>query len=155
MFKRTLLFILVQVSITVAAPPSREPVNLDALKHEIRTYVSSGKYAEDLATAAGEARSWIEQRAAQRAPGERLAVVFDLDETLLSNWPFMVEEDFGGTDAAWDAWFMKAQAPAIEPVRAVFHLARKLGVEVCFITGRRERVRSGTEKNLQTIRSAS
>jgi len=39
----------------------------------------------------------------------------------------------------------------IEPVREIFRTARKLGVEVFFITGRRERVRAGTEANLRKV----
>ena len=40
-------------------------------------------------------------------------------------------------------------APAIEPVREVFRTARRLGVAVVFITGRRDpRDRAGTELNL-------
>ena len=42
-------------------------------------------------------------------------------------------------------------APAIEPVRDVFRAARRLGVDVVFVTGRHERDRSGTEKNLRAI----
>jgi acid phosphatase len=135
----------------LGAAPSREPANLESLKEEIRTYVAAGKYREDVAAVAAEAQAWIEQRAAKRAPGERLAVVLDIDETTLSNWPFLLEQDFGGTDAAWDAWFAAAKAPVIEPVREVFRAARKLGVEVLFITGRRERVRAGTEANLRVV----
>jgi acid phosphatase len=148
---RTWAVLIATVAIALGAPPSREPANLGSLKQQIRAYVSAGTYQEDIAAVAADAKVWIEQRAAKRVPGERLAAVFDLDETLLSNVPFMLEQDFGGTDAAWDAWFVAAEAPAIEPVRDVFWTARKLGIEVFFITGRRERVRVGTEANLRTV----
>ena len=42
-----------------------------------------------------------------------------------------------------------AVAPALAPVRALFQTTRALGVAVIFITGRRERDRPGTEKNLR------
>ena len=130
---------------------SHEPANIYPLKQEIRAYVSSGQYSRDIGAVAEKARGWIEARAAKRAPSERLAVVFDLDETLLSNWPSISERDFGYMATAWDAWVAEGTAPAIEPVRDVYRVARRAGLEVIFLTGRRERDRSGTEKNLRAI----
>ncbi len=135
----------------VAAPASREPVNLDLRKAEIREYVDSGKYQEDIAAVAAEAKTWVESRAAKRAAGERLAVVFDLDETLLLNWPYINSIGLGYDPAGWDAWVKQGEAAPIEPVREVYRAARKLGLDVIFITGRRERDRAGTEKNLKAI----
>lgn len=136
-------------SVTLAAPPSREPANLDHLKAEIRLYVESGQYHEDVATVAADAKAWIETRAKQGGKG--LTVVFDLDETLLSNWPHMKAMGFGYVAEAWTAWVKQGEAPAIEPVREVYRTARKLGIDVVFITGRREHDRPGTEKNLRAI----
>jgi predicted secreted acid phosphatase len=132
-------------------PVSHEPANLYPLKQEIRAYVDSGQYERDIAVVAAEAQGWLERRAAQRAAGERLAVVFDLDETLLSNWPEISAQDFGYNAAAWDAWVKAGTAPVIAPVREVQRAARRLGLEVIFLTGRRERDRPGTEKNLRDI----
>ncbi|MEO5958560.1 MAG: HAD family acid phosphatase [Opitutaceae bacterium] len=129
----------------------REPANLSLLKEEIRRYVESGTYERDIAAVAMRASSWIEQRAAKRGAGERLAIVFDLDETLLSNWPHIGAQDFGYVPAGWDEWMKEGRAPAIEPVREVYRTARRLGVEVVFLTGRREKDRPGTEKNLRAI----
>jgi len=78
-------------------------------------------------------------------------MVFDLDETLLSNWAEDQLVNFGYTAESWDAWVEEGKAPAIEPVRELYRTARRLGVEVIFITGRRERDRAGTEKNLRGI----
>jgi predicted secreted acid phosphatase len=133
----------------LAATASREPANLDALKQEIQVYVDSGRYQQDIAAVAGEARVWLERRAAQG--GKRLAVVFDLDETLISNWSHMQEMGFAYVPAAWTAWVRSARGTAIEPVREVYRLARRLGVEVVFLTGRLERDRIGTKENLRAI----
>ncbi|MBI4625200.1 MAG: acid phosphatase [Verrucomicrobia bacterium] len=144
---------------------SREPPNLYPHKQEIRAYVDSGAYDRDIASVARRARSWLETRAtpvggAQGGRidgalggrgGGKLAMVFDLDETLLSNWPQLSALDFGYLPAAWDAWVDAGTAPAIEPVRDLYRAARRLGVEVIFITGRLERDRAGTEKNLRAI----
>jgi predicted secreted acid phosphatase len=88
---------------------------------------------------------------ARRLPDERLAVVLDIDETVLSNLPEMRANDFGYLPAAWDAWVARGEAPVIEPVLAFYRAARVAGVDVLFITGRKESDRPGTEKNLKGV----
>lgn len=130
-----------------------EPPNLGLLKQELVAYAESGAYARGLAAVAAEARTWIEQRAARATDDERgrLAVVLDLDETLLSNLSHIRAQDFGYLPPVWSAWVAKAAAPAIEPVAEVYRAARRRGVAVFYITGRRESDRPGTERNLQAL----
>lgn len=151
MFPRVVLCLagLLLTSGVFAAPPSREPANLDVLKHEITAYVDTGKYREDIAAVAAEAMAWLERRAAQG--GLRLTMIFDLDETLISNWSHMKQMGFAYVPAAWRAWVQSGSAPAIEPVRDVYRTARRLGIDVVFLTGRDESDRTGTEKNLRSI----
>lgn len=135
-----------------------EPANLSSLKQEIVRYVESGRYQSQLQRVSAQATKWLEKR--QRHPantremagaGTRLAVVFDLDETLWSNLPHMRAMDFGYQPAAWDAWVARGEAPAIEPVREIYRRARQEGFDVILITARHERDRAGTEKNLHAI----
>jgi predicted secreted acid phosphatase len=133
------------------ATRSDEPRNLDLLKADIRDYVKSGRYQAAIAIEAGKASAWIVERASHRAPNERLAIVFDLDETLLSNWPEIESIGLGYSPPVWEAWVADGKAPAIEPVRDLYRMAQKLGLEIYFITGRRERQRADTEKNLRAI----
>lgn len=143
------------------ATRSLEPRNLSLLKQEIRAYVESGAYSREVAAVAAQAGRWIEERAGQtrESPGRvtsgKMTVILDLDETLLSNWPEMVALDFGHSSATWSAWVAEGRAPVIEPVREVYRTARRLGVDVIFLTGRRERDRPGTEKNLKAIDCAN
>ena len=129
--------------------PSTGLVNLTAAKAAVVAYVDNGGYDRDLATVAAEARSWIEQRAARKGAGERLAVVVDIDETVLSSYPQMKAQDFGYVPEVWNAWVARGVAPAIAPMREVYLTARRLGVDVLFVTGRKDpRDRPGTEANL-------
>jgi acid phosphatase len=137
------------VAVAGCSSVTHEPPNLSPHKRQIRAYVESGQYMRDLDTVAVRASAWIEQRAARG--GNRLTVVFDLDETLLFNWPHISAMDFGYVVAEWNRWVDDAKAPAIEPVREVYRTARRLGVEVVFITGRPEAQREGTERNLRAI----
>jgi len=126
-----------------------EPPNLYLLKQELIAYAESGAYARSLAAVAAEAKAWVERRAAPPQPGGRLAIVFDLDETLLSNLAHMREMDFGYLPELWDQWVAEGTAPAIQPVKEVYLAARARGVAVFYLTGRREKDRPGTEANLR------
>lgn len=133
-----------------ASPPA-EPRNLSLLKAEIRGYVASGAYDHEVARVAGEAGRWVIERAERRRPGERPALVLDLDETLWSNWELMNRLDLGYVPAEWERWVDAAAAPAIGPVRDLFLLARAREVAVILITARPERQRDATERNLRAI----
>ncbi|MBC7369399.1 MAG: HAD family acid phosphatase [Undibacterium sp.] len=130
------------------AAGAAEPRNLSVLKQEIVAYVDSGEYEADVKAAVAPALEFLAERVARKATDERLAVVLDIDETALSNLPHMRAFDFGYVPPEWDAWVARGAAPAIAPVLAFFQAARRAGVAVIFITGRREKDRPGTEKNL-------
>jgi putative acid phosphatase of HAD superfamily subfamily IIIB len=49
----------------------------------------------------------------------------------------------------WIAWDLRARTPAIKQMLTVFKQARSLGVAVFFISGRDERQRFATIKNLR------
>lgn len=138
---------LLLVSLGVAQPA---PLNLSEAKSAVRAYHDSGRYQQDVERVADWAITWLEKRAADRQPGERLAVLFDVDETVLSNYPHMVERDFGYVPTEWTKWVDKAAAPPIEPMREVYRTAMRLNLEVIFLTGRADPAeRVGTIKNLQ------
>ncbi|HVU17043.1 MAG TPA: HAD family acid phosphatase [Candidatus Didemnitutus sp.] len=140
----------------LASLPAAEPRNLNLLKNEIRAYIESGEYDRDIAQVVADARKWLEQRIAaeeQRPAGERhrLAAVFDIDETLLSNLPHMRKMDFGYVPSAWSQWVDTGEAPAIAPVRDLLLFARQKGMAIFILTGRFEPDRSGTEKNMHAV----
>jgi putative acid phosphatase of HAD superfamily subfamily IIIB len=140
-------------------PPPVSPANIGDLKTEAEGYYDSGAYLTDLQLATAPAITWIDEE----APAvDRAAVVFDIDETALSNWSAIEANDFGrviaGPCAAppkgpcgWRAWDMRAQATVIQPTMDVFTAARDLGTAVFFITGRDESQRAATERNLADV----
>lgn len=135
--------LLVLVSCTV---PESGPRNLSLAKQEVGAYADSGKYQAELGVVARRATRWIEARAGRGGGG--LAVVFDIDETMLSNLPHMKESDWGYREKEWDKWMAKSAAPAIIPVREVYQTALDCGVAVFFITGRTAKDRRNTARNL-------
>lgn len=143
--------LLIASALAGCATPSGEPRNLSTHKLELVAYEDAGEYDRQIAAVAARAQAWIERRAAKPAGEARLAVVFDLDETLLRNLPHIRRQDFGYVSEVWHEWVATGGALAIEPVRAVYRAARRVGADVFFITGRGERDRDGTERNLRAI----
>jgi acid phosphatase len=134
------------------APSERIP-NLDKLKDELKQYractCTCGCYAKDLELQAGRAIAFLRRRAQRRGPEEKLALVLDIDETTLSNYEEMEKAGFGYDARVFDAWVESAQAPAIPGTLQLFKEAKRLGVGVFFLTGRREGQRAATERNLR------
>ena len=137
---------------SVNAPAESLP-NLDALKKELKQYhectCSCGCYARDLDRQADRAISFLRRRAIHPRSQEKLAMVFDIDETAVTNWQELVQADFAYNKAAFDAWNETGQAPAIPGSLRIDKEAQRLGVAVFFITGRPERERAITEQNLK------
>lgn len=144
------LFALVLV-IAGHGAETREPANIFLLKQELSAYVDSGRYAEDIAAVAAEANAWLEERVAAKKPGERLAIVLDIDETALSNLPELRGNDYGYRPVSWVPWVRSGKAPAIAPVLELFRAARRHDIAVMLLTGRTEGDRPGTEANLRAV----
>jgi predicted secreted acid phosphatase len=134
-----------------------QPLNLDELKQQLVAYQSSGDYERGLAAVAARAQAYVEAHA---AGVENPALVLDIDETSLSNWPRIVADDFGyipsgacnrlpkGPCGA-KAWELKGEVPVIDPTLKLFDAARAKGLSVFFITGRDESERAATIRNLR------
>ena len=139
-----------------AAIAPTEPANVGLAKLVAVKYHDSGDYMSDLAGAAAPANDWLRQRAPQVS---RPALVLDIDDTALTNWPVILANDFGRFPAGpcllpdgpcgWHAWDLRGQDAPIAPTLQVFQTARALGVTVFFISGRPESERAATERNLR------
>jgi len=136
--------------------PCPIPANLGDLKRQITEYKRSGAYDRDVAAVLQSAQDWVERRAPMvRKP----ALVLDIDETSLSNWPQIVADDYGritngpcnlpAGPCGQSTWEARGEDEAIVPTLKLFNRARQLGVSVFFITGRNELVRFATEANLR------
>jgi predicted secreted acid phosphatase len=155
MFARTLAAaagVLVVLAGTVDAAradpvdTSAEPANVGDAKFAAVQYHDSGQYQHDLAEVAAQAINWI---ANSVLTTPRAAVVFDIDETALSNWE-AIDGPCDLPDAcAWRAWDLTARSAVIQPTLETYNMAKSLGAALFFITGRDESQRAATEHNLQ------
>ncbi len=148
---------------TSPAPPpviaSSEPANVGDAKIAATLYHDSGAYERDLASAAAPANAWLTQRAPSAT---RPAIVFDIDETALSNWEVIKADEFGRVipgpcahlpdgPCGWEAWDLRSQDKPIDATLQLYRHARSLNVPVFFITGRSESQRRATERNLRKV----
>ncbi|HVI46584.1 MAG TPA: 5'-nucleotidase, lipoprotein e(P4) family [Chitinophaga sp.] len=81
-----------------------------------------------------------------------LAVVTDIDETVLDNSPYSVHQALSGKgydDKSWMKWTAKAVADTVPGALTFFRYAASKGVKVFYITNRLEAERVVTLKNLQ------
>lgn len=149
--RATFLYIQsIVVASLLAGPALRaEPPNLGEAKVAVSKYIDSGEYIAEVGKVCAEASKFLQERA-RRAPG-RLAVVFDLDETIFSNLEEMRSLDFGYNKDIWDRWIHDGRAAPLPPVVDLYKQARALGFEVILLSGRTESSREGTARNLNAI----
>lgn len=110
-----------------------EPPNLGILKNTIKAYIDSGSYYEDILKVVQKATEYLYTRYNQVS---NPAVVFDLDETLLSNIEYEYIYDFGFSYESWIEWVKQSKAKPIQPVQNFFKTCQNLKVTVFIITGR-------------------
>jgi hypothetical protein len=136
-----------------------QPLNLGELKLQLSDYKCSGQYDREVADTLADAQFYVDVRAGQI---NHPAVVLDIDETSLSNWPEIIANDYGYIpsgacslagpcgDVAWE---LSAQALAVAPTLRLFNQAKARNVKIFFVTGRRDTpaLRDATERNLHAV----
>jgi len=124
-------------------------------------YEESGRYDHDLKAAIDKAKTYLTKHSTEKG---KLAMVLDIDETALSNWPQLKADDLkfilsgpcnlsvnGAVQApcGWSKWVELEKATPILPTLELYRQARSQGLRVFFITGRTEAQRAATADNLR------
>lgn len=123
--------------------------NLTLYKNDLTQYRYGGQYDLGINTQISRALGYLRQRAAQaQKSGEQIAVVLDIDETSLSNWPLLQKDQFANNPEDFDRWVRTGLSDPIRPTLELFNEARDLNVPVFFISGRRESLRKATVLDL-------
>jgi predicted secreted acid phosphatase len=146
MKKLSICFLLILFS---AALLAKEPTNLSLVKAQLKHYHDNGEYLHDINAVTLEAMRYLTLRLKSPHPG-KIALVLDIDETSLSNYPDMVKLDFGGSMKEVIDAEDKGHDSAIEPVLRLYRFAIAHHVAVIFITGRYEYQRDATIHNLKS-----
>jgi 5'-nucleotidase (lipoprotein e(P4) family) len=84
--------------------------------------------------------------------GKSLAIVSDIDETILDNSPYDAQRSINNQEydlATWKQWTGKGECDTVAGAPGFFKYAASKGVTVFYITNRDEDERPGTLKNLK------
>jgi putative acid phosphatase of HAD superfamily subfamily IIIB len=108
---------------------------------EIVAYHDSGDWARDTTRVVRRAQRYLSRRLEGRP-----AIVLDVDDTSLSTYECLKAVDFDRTRVSCGE---SGDLPAIAQTRRLYRYARRHGVAVFFVTGRRERMRGVTARNLR------
>lgn len=152
--RKSLVVLLLSLCSTVLY--ATEPQNLQITKDILINYYDSGAYTQDINAVVYQAQNYLAavtaQQAKQTAP-EKLAIVFDIDETSLSTYANSYKLNFGGSYDEIRASIDKGQFPAIPATLALYQQAKKAGLHIFFITGRRDtaELRKNTAQNLRAV----
>ncbi len=104
-------------------------------------------YWADLDAQYRRAEAALEMSLKTRKPGEKLAVVMDIDETTLSNYCEMKREDFGYILSLSTPWVLSPEsAVAIPGALRLYNRAKAADVAVFFLTGRPGKPRDASVK---------
>ena len=123
-------------------PPKPRPFVVD--------YYDSGSWAKDVRIALRTARGHLLAELERAKKGDRPAIVLDIDDTSLTQFPCREPGDLPFDDAAAGAACVASGTlPAIKPTRKLYRLAQRKGVAVFFVTGRPEASEEATTANLR------
>lgn len=87
-------------------------------------------------------------------PDKPLAIVTDIDETVLDNSPYnakMIEDDKEYESVSWKAWGELEQATAVPGALEFFNYAQSKGVQVYYISNRKAIQQPETMNNLKKL----
>lgn len=165
MFRLSLLKTLFAVVLTIcstalyadtATPVATTPAstNTSAITNELKQYYKSGSYNHEIIQVSNQALLYLIERVnlnKKMDDKQELAIVLDIDETSLSNYPFLAKHNFQITPEQFQKHIADANDHAILPILALYDFAHSNGVAIFFVTGRPENLRDATIKNLRNV----
>jgi len=138
-----------------APTPAASVPNVYETQQSVDQYIASGRYETDLAHVVSDATAYLESRAKAVT---RPAIVLDIDETSLSNWPAYKANgwarivngpcDIDKGPCGLREWQAMGSSKALKPTLDLDKRAKSLGVAVFFVSGRPPGLQEVTEKNL-------
>jgi predicted secreted acid phosphatase len=130
-----------------AAPVSAATTRTSATPQEIRAYHRSGAWDRDVARVFRAARRSLLRQLGRPGAPRKPAIVLDIDETALSNYPCLDAVDFELVGLA--TCVAQGRSVAIAPARRLVAAAVRRRVRVVFITGAPEGLEDSRRANLR------
>ena len=146
--KHHLIFLFSWAIVTLSV--ASEPQNIDLIKRELVKYYNSGEYNADVKTVVACAKKYLDKYGQKDISSiSKLAVIFDIDDTILSLYLLKKRMDFGYTEKLYRQYIADEQQPAIKPAVELCNYVKSKGLSLFFITGRPGGLQQKTEKNLK------
>lgn len=140
----SILFGIIILAGCTSTDPTLKVMNLGAAKNAVQAYYESGEFDRECAKIIDAAINQIDGIKLTGNP----AIVFDIDETALSNYEYTKEIGFGYVYKLWDEWQQKGIAPAIKDTKRFYDYLLSKNIHVIFVTGRYTEVGEATKRNL-------
>jgi predicted secreted acid phosphatase len=109
---------------------------------------STSNYAKQMKQIVTGAESYLAQAASRYHGPGKPAVVFDIDDTLLSTYDYTLAEQFGYDPATNQVWIDDAAFPAVFYMPQLVSFAAAHGFSLFYITGRPQSQTAATVKDL-------
>jgi len=138
-----LLILFLSISCN-SSDPAIKIINLDAAKNAVQNYYESGLYDYECSKIIDDAIKHINKI----NTNEHSVVIFDIDETALSNYEHTKSIGFGYVVELWNNWIKEGKAKAIKETKRFYDFLISKNIRVIFISGRYEELREATIKNL-------
>lgn len=135
---------LIIISLLILSACSSGLENLQFYKNEIAAYYDSGRYGLETREIIEDALEEIKNAPSVVNP----TVVFDVDETTLSNYKYIKKISFGYLHSNWEEWMSKSEAEAILQTKYLYDYLVEHNYKIVFLTARGDNQYSATYKNL-------
>ena len=145
-FLSTIILVLI-FTCNIFAEEYKDIPNLAKVKKQVRDYYKKGQWEKDLDTQYTKAEKILEEYEGDKS---KTAIVFDIDETVLTSFYFLEKIDFAYESflPQWCQFVLKGDAPAMPRALSFYKKAQEMGFATFFVTGRPEKYRSISEDNL-------
>lgn len=101
----------------------------------LKQYYESGKYLQDVTHKTTEAKAYLDTQLRYARKG-RLAIVLEIDETALSNYPSLENMQFTQNPQALAGAYMRGQALPMAPILSLYDYALSQNMAVFFVSSR-------------------
>jgi len=126
---------------------TKKIINLSQSKADVKQYYEGGQYENELKKAIDEAIGEFEEITIP----ENALVIFDIDETTLSNYKYIKSLDFGYEFEDWQRYLKEDDADVIPETKRLYDWLINKGVKVIFLTGRHIETYEHTKENLEKV----
>jgi len=121
-----------------------EIINLRTAKDIVKDYYESGNYDEEMSEIIEKAK----EKFSKVEIKNNSAVIFDVDDTALSNYEISKRLDYGYDFKIIQEWVLSAKLPAIKQTKELYDFLKLRNIKLIFLTGRNFEEYDATYKNL-------